>query len=268
MKRFAWLGVALAIAVACGSDENVSETSPVHDAGTDAPVVPKPDSSTLAVKRHVFQKNPFGNVAASDNTLWDGDFEWASPFVDQYGWVDAVQIIGVSAFTGIRASAECRSGLKCAFVTQNQRLAGIGVAPGGKKASASIWARPPTGKCEEMTISLIACDYADDPDLEMKDADDAPDADGWCHYEAISDVRQSATCIYVVADFVEGEALLDDGVVRAAPDNAVPTSIAPSPTQRARIVEARKVLREKLKPRPSVPTRAKQELDRWLARKR
>ncbi len=271
MRRFAWTLVAIAIASACGSDEHVQQTTPTgEDAGT--PVKPTPeagtDSSQPPLKRQVFQKNPFGNVAASDNMLWDGDFEWASAFADQYGWVDASPLIGVSTFQGIRASARCRSGMKCAFMTQNQRMAGIGVSPGGSKVSASIWASPPNGACADLTISMIACDFGDDPDVPLTDADDAPDADGWCHYEAIGDVRQRSTCIYVVADFADGEAIVDDAVVRPAPASAIPSSLVPSAAEQARIEEARKVIRERLRPAPPRPTPAAEALTRFLARRR
>ncbi|MBM4359336.1 MAG: hypothetical protein FJ096_14635, partial [Deltaproteobacteria bacterium] len=39
------------------------------------------------VRRTVTTRNPFGNVAVSDNLLWDGDFEWLSSFADQYAWL-------------------------------------------------------------------------------------------------------------------------------------------------------------------------------------
>lgn len=271
-KRHAWIALAFGVAVACGSsDEDVNETTPSHDAGTGGTVGEDATSDVPVVnpKRKIFQKNPFGNVAASDNTLWDGDFEWSTQFASQYAWVPVTGLgVGLAPFEGIRASASCRSGMKCAFMTQNLSMAGIGVSPGGKKVSASIWVHPPDGVCENMTISLISCSFAGNDDLEMKDADDAPDADGWCHYEAISDVRQFATCIYVVADFVEGEAIIDDGVIRAAADNAVPTGVLPDEKQQARIEQARKTIREYMKPRPVTPTRAKEEVDRWFGRKR
>jgi hypothetical protein len=271
-RRYSWFALALGIAAACGSsDDDTSEATPSDDAGSggsgnDATTT---DTSVPNVKRKVFQKNPFGNVTVSNNTLWDGDFEWATEFASQYAWVPVSGLgVGLAPFAGIRASAFCRSGMKCAFMTTNQAMAGIGVSPGGSKVSASIWARPPDGVCDEMTISLISCGFASDDDLEMKDADAAPDAEGWCHYEAISDVRELATCIYVVADFSDGEAIVDDGVIRAAPGDAVPTSILPDREQRARIEQARKTLREYMKPRPATSTRAKEELDRWLERKR
>lgn len=266
-----WFGFALGVAVACGSsDEDTGEAIPSHDAGPDSTGSDATtDTSVPNVKRKVFQKNPFGNIAASDNTLWDGDFEWSTQFASQYAWVPVTGFgVGLAPFEGIRASAFCRSGVKCAFMTQNLSMAGIGVAPGGSKVSASIWAHPPEGVCDAMRISLISCSFGENDDLEMKDADDAPDADGWCHYEAISDVREFATCIYVVADFADGEAIVDDAVVRAAKSNAVPTGLAPDQKQRTRIEQARKAIREYMRPRPATPTRAKEELDRWLGRKR
>jgi hypothetical protein len=271
-KHVVWLSLALGVAAACGSsDEDTNESAPSHDAGADATVENDAaiDTSGPPPKRRIVQKNPFGNVAASDNALWDGDFEWSTQFASQYAWVPVTGLgVGLAPFQGIRASAECKSGMKCAFMTQNLSMAGIGVSPGGKKVAASIWARPPDGVCKNMTIALIGCSFVGDSDLQMTDADDAPDADGWCHYEAVSDVRTQASCIYVVADFVDGEAIVDDAVIRAAPDDAAPTTLTPEANQRARIEQARRTIREYLKPRPVTPTRAKEELDRWLARKR
>lgn len=270
-KPHAWIALAFGVAVACGSsDEDTGQSSPSHDAGADGKIEvdATSDAPVANPKRRIFQKNPFGNVAVSDNTLWDGDFEWSTQFASQYAWVNITVLgVGFSPFEGIRASAACRSGMKCAFLTQNQRTVGIGVAPGDKKVSGSIWAHPPDGVCSNMSVSVVDCTLGGE-DLQMTDADDAPDADGWCHYEAVSDVRERATCIYVVADFADGEAMVDDAVIRAAPDNAVPTRIFPDEEQRARIEHARRAIREYMKPRPVTPTRAKEEVDRWLGRKR
>ena len=75
-----WLGAAL-WAGACGQDERIGGGSgaevpvPIPDAGMKDSSTPQPDGSTpdaVAPKRTVFTRNPFGNVGAKDNMLWDG----------------------------------------------------------------------------------------------------------------------------------------------------------------------------------------------------
>jgi hypothetical protein len=264
------LGVVLLFA-ACGTDEHLEASS--SGAGGSTPTTPKPPFDagkpdvSVTVKRTIIQRNPFGDVKASNNTLWDGDFEWNTAFADQYGWVNASGIISVSAFSNIRVGADCRSGMKCGVLSQNQRIAAVGVSPGDVNASASVWVKVPTGQCTDMGAAMIACDYAKDDELWLADADGQPDADGWCHYEGVSVPRERATCLYVESRFGEGEALVDDAVVRAAPGQA-PTGRAFDAADRARIEPIRKVIREKL--RPMVPERhpAREALERFLGKAR
>ena len=181
-------GWALALLLLWGGCGDGETTLSPLDAGGDASLdggLPDAaqDASPPKVRRTVMQRNPFGNVAATQNLLWDGDFEWSSPFSGQYGWVDAVYFSPTGNFSQIRVGPMCRSGLKCGYMTQSQRVAAIGVSPSGTKVSASVWVKVPTNDCGDMGVHLFACDFAKDPDLPMSDPD-GPDADGWSAHDA------------------------------------------------------------------------------------
>lgn len=269
MRRPFWLLLGCALAAACGSDEGFTPTAAftAPDAGASGPK-PTPDAppAAPAPKRTVTTKNPFGNVAAKSNLLWDGDFEWSTMFAQQAGWVNAGTLVTFSAFTQVRPDSACRSGIKCGYLTQSQRIAAIGVSPGkDKKVQASLWVKVPGKQCAEVSAALIACDYQTDPDVPLADEDGLPDASGWCRLAAVSAPRARATCLYVEALFEEGEALIDDAVVEAAPDSAVPTSAA---TERDRYHEARKAIRGRLRPAPREPTAAELAFEAWSRRPR
>ena len=273
MKRaLPWLFCA-SLAAACG-DEDISELTPLPDAGAEAslPDSAAPDAApeAAAVKRTVIERNPFGNVGASDNLLWDGDFEWHSAFASQYGWVNAGGVISTGGFSGVRVGPECKSGMKCGRLTQNQRVAAIGVSPTGALVSASIWSKPSTGKCEDVRVLLIACDYGDDPELPVQDADGKPDADGWCEHTLIAEQRERASCLFVQTLFSEGEAIIDDAIVRAAPPGSAPSNAAfvPSFAERKAVQKTQSLLREWLKPGRAVEPEARRAFARFRQRTR
>lgn len=269
MKRvlLAWLSCLLP--VACGGDEGFEARAQAPDAGPPPSVAPPapPPPPARTPKRTVTSKNPFGNVAATHNLLWDGDFEWTTPFAQQAGWVDASIVVSYRAFSQVRPDAACKSGLKCGYLTQSQRVAAIGVSPGaGKKVQASLWTKVPGTNCSEVAATLISCDYLADADVELADADGVPDASGWCHLVGVSEPRARATCLFVEALFDEGEALIDDAVVEAAPDSATP-----SPglgVGRERFDSARSRIREALRPAPREPSLAARAYETWTGRAR
>ena len=84
MKRLL-VAITCALALFGCSDPDPIDPGPGGGGGGGSPPDP-PDPP--AVKRTVIERNPFGNVEASQNLLWDGDFEWSSPFTDQYGWYE------------------------------------------------------------------------------------------------------------------------------------------------------------------------------------
>lgn len=264
MRRLLLCLATLGLFFACGDDETVRSV-PAGPAST-APTNPLPDASLPDAppkpKRTIIERNPFGNVHAKDNLLWDGDFEWHTEFAQQYGWVNASQLVGVSSVGKVRVGPECRSGMKCGLMTQNQKIAAIGVSPGAVNVSASVWVKVPTAECADMTAVLIDCDYGTDPDIALSDADGEPDASGWCHYEAVSAPRERAVCLLVAATFAEGEAFVDDAVVRAAP-GSTPTATELSSAERASMDQTRTLIRERLRPAPPGRRQTVEALERW-----
>lgn len=270
MKKLWPLALAVALPAACGSDERFEPrvVAGVPDAspGVPPPVLPEA-APPPTPKRSVTWKNPFGNVAAKHNLLWDGDFEWSTAFAQQAGWVNAGTLVSFSAFSQVRPDPACKSGIKCAYLTQHQRVAAIGVAPGaGQNVQASLWVKVPGTHCSVVGAALISCDYQADPDVELTDADGVPDAGGWCELRVIAAPRTRATCLYVESRFEEGEALIDDAVVRAAPAGAAPTGGSAAMSERTG--EARRRIREALRPGPREPAAAAVAFEHWSRRAR
>ncbi|MCC6213859.1 MAG: hypothetical protein IT376_03255 [Polyangiaceae bacterium] len=268
------VGATLGLPVGCGTDEPMGARVAVDasgggaadgaagrgGAGGDAGVDAAPP------KRTMIQRVPFGNVAASDNLLWDGDFEWHTAFAAQYGWANTASLVVQGSFDQVRVGPECRSGMKCGVMTANQRIAAIGVSPSSGPVVASVWVRPPAGaRCLDLSTQLFACDYGDDPDVSLADADGAPDASGWCELVAVSPPRARASCLGLEALFAEGEALVDDAVVRAAPAGARPWVAPPRPGARevAAVTAHRAALRQLLAPSAPRATPALEALRRW-----
>jgi hypothetical protein len=263
--------------LACGDSETELSPRGDRDAGADAkPGDGGADASDAGIgtpasaTRTIIYRQPFGNVAASDNHLWDGDFEWHTPFASQYAWIDAVLMLSqVGAIDGVVVGARCKSGLKCALITQNQKIAGVGVSPGAAPVEASVWGKPPGGDCSLLGAKLITCDFIGDPDVVLADEDNSADAEGWCHYRSISEPREQATCMFIEAKFPEGEAIVDDAVVRAAAADAVLSAAAdvPSAQDVESVENARRAIRSYLRRLPD-PPKARVQLERWLKRRR
>jgi hypothetical protein len=168
-------------------------------------------------KRDVFSRNPFGNVAETENLLWDGDFEWSSPFTDQYGWIE---LPASPTLTDIVIGPMCRSGVKCARVGKNDEVLGIAVSSATSGLEASIWVRflpiegQPAPACTDVLAFLI--DAAGlpprDQDVELLPVSDTPDESGWCHLTATSEQRNNKTYLYVENE-ADAPMLLDDAVL-------------------------------------------------------
>lgn len=274
--RLALVGSLLigALAVACGSSSRVN---PIEqggvDAGTDTGVSRPPDKPGTpppphVVKRTVFERNPYGDIAASDNMLWDGDFEWQTAFGDEYGWVDSSFFTGVGTFPEIRIGAECHSGMKCGYLRPETKATAIGVAPGGSEISASAWVKPPSDNCSDVHVQIFGCNSSADPAVPLVDADGKTDSQGWCHFQAIAPARTSATCMVFDAQFKGStDALIDDAVIQAAPPGAQSFTAfgPPSPRDLATVKQMQKIVRAYLKPTTRPPNRALRAYRAWRA---
>ena len=225
---------ALLLVVGC-TEEKINPVTGPADAG-----VPPPDGSTpelppdappVTRKRDVLQRNPFGNVAETQNLLWDGDFEWSSPFTDQYGWLE---LPTSPTITDVEVGPACKSGVKCARVRKNGAVVGIAVSS-SQGLEASIWVHFEASAEQSPTCADVDAFLADigasigprDPDLQLLPSSDTPDDDGWCQLTAASRARSNKTYLYVENNF-DGPMLLDDCVIR--PTAEIPLSQAPSHT--------------------------------------
>ncbi|MFO0593269.1 MAG: hypothetical protein U0441_37350 [Polyangiaceae bacterium] len=235
---------ATSLLPACGVDETVNSvdtgtTATETTTTTDTSGTGGTGGSPEKVIRTVEQRNPFGDVAETKNLLWDGDFEWTSPFSDQYGWLFGPPYS--FAFPSATIGAACLSGVKCASIPKNKSILGIGVTSSVADIEVVAHAKPKTGVCKDVDVALL------DPDNSQKDAEvpaatEAPGADGWCLYTA--KITLYGKKVYLLIDNNTGDELLtDDEVVRPEPAGAPPPPPPPMGPARAEVVFRRDAAR-------------------------
>lgn len=221
--------------VACGGEGDVLPAAPV-EAGTGG-AEPQPDPSTSsgggsepspAPQRQVYQRNPFGNVAASGNLLWDGDFEWMPAFASQYGWIQAnnQSFFGAGLPKSVLGGA-CRSGVRCARLEGNNVLLGLAVVSSDNDLSVSFWVRPETeaSDCQAVEAILVSQEGSE-PSIPI--AAGPMGDDGWCRFATVVPVRGSAQYLYMHNSDVVESFLVDDAVIVRASE-APPEMLAYQP---------------------------------------
>jgi hypothetical protein len=206
VKRAVLLSLAL---VAC-SEGTGGGPAPVErpDDTTPPPEQPPPEPT---VKRTVIQRNPYGNVAAADNLLWDGDFEFRPAFQEQYGWLTGSGFSVSFALPPLVVGPRCKSGIKCAELAPGATILGIAVASKGHSLAVSFWSHPEDGSCAAADASLISqLDAVEGEKLEP--VEESPDAEGWCRHEII--VAEMSAAPYLVIENVSAAPLVvDDAVI-------------------------------------------------------
>ncbi|MBK8258659.1 MAG: hypothetical protein IPK82_39120 [Polyangiaceae bacterium] len=192
---------------------------------------------TPTVVRTVEQRNPFGNVTASDNLLWDGDFEWKSPFSDQYGWYYGPPY-GYT-LPAATIGAECQSGVKCITVPKNKALIGIGVGVASGGLEISVHVKPKLADCSKVDVALLDIDsFQKDSTIAPTSA--APSASGWCLYKV--EVASYPSKVYLLMDNNTGDSMVvDNAVVKKVniPQGPPPPPASISPQVLSRRNEAR-----------------------------
>lgn len=265
------LASALPLLAACGNDEALSPlpvatASALPDAGpppTDAgpdDAAPPPDAGPK--KRTVMQRNPFGNVAKSENLLWDGDFEWSSPFSDQYGWLAGPPFS--YTFDNIVVGAACRSGLKCAKLAKKKAIVAIGVASAGEKLQASFWAHLEADGCDK--IKSTVSDFFDklEPDVPITAPSATPDEGGWCHFSTVIEARAHKPFLYI-ENRTTGAVIIDDAVLEKA-SGSMPLSLMvgpPTAEDSAALGLAAEQIGKLRGPHDSPPNQARRALTEW-----
>jgi hypothetical protein len=243
-----------------GGASSTSSSSSGSDGG-DGGAQPKP-------KRTVTQRNPFGNVAARNNLLWDGDFEWRSSFADQYGWMSGKSGGYVSyALPILELGWRCKSGLKCARLGPNHRLLGLAVSSQDRDLAISFWANPGGGDCS--SVSAVFFTTADDEDaVEVPSQSASPDADGWCRYARVVSQRKTAARLYI-ENAGSADAVVDDAVIEplAAEQSRASLGFAPAKTV-AVPAWLRQWAREAERPRVTPPNEAERRFRAGLKGRR
>ena len=185
----------VAVPGAGGADDRAGGAAGAGGSGGAAPV-----------KRTVTQRNPFGDVARSDNLLWDGDFEWLTTFSDQDGW-----LTGNGAFISYNLpkqvlGARCKSGVKCAEMGPDAIFIGTGVASVGHALAASFYATV-DGNCYQIDAAVVTQSSFDNP-IALQPETPQP-VDGWCHFAANVPEVKAAAWLYI-HNGGKAASLLDD----------------------------------------------------------
>lgn len=171
------------------------------------------------VVRQVFQRKPFGQ-SDPENTLWDGDFEWAGPFVAQYPWLSISGFGGAFEAPGVRVSGQCYSGLKCGTLTSSRSAAGIAVSPATEQTRVRVYAKPGAEEtCDVVTVQYVSCfeGFNDEDDIPAITEKPSAEDRGYCVYEADVPTRASTPCVFVSYDGDEDEIFFDAAFVGAPP---------------------------------------------------
>jgi hypothetical protein len=241
------LGLVATTTGAGGCTEEKLAPAPRASSGSGggAPTTSSSGGGAEPVRRTVVTRNPFGNVEAADNLLWDGDFEWLSSFADQYAWLYGKNInaIGYDLPKQVLGTA-CKSGVKCIELPKGGIALGSAVASKGYALEASVHVAV-EGECGAITVALLGFG-PEDPDVAL---DSKGRIDGWCLYQGVSSERTTATWLYV-ENGAEGPARVDDAVVRRAGQLALSKGFAAAVSRDFR--EVKRLARERSKPNPRV----------------
>jgi hypothetical protein len=245
---------AAALAASCDAD---GVLNPLPVAASDAGVDAGHDAGgggAPTVRRTVEQRNPFGNVAATRNLLWDGDFEWSLPFPEQYGWLTgSPSSINFDPPT-IVVGPSCASGLKCASLAHGRVLVSLGVSSKGQAMTASVRVRPATPSCEGVVEAMHFTEAPNEPEVSLVADSVTPDERGYCSFGALVPERQRASYLYV-ENHAEEDILVDDAVLLPADAELrrLPAGRPASPRLVAAATALRPEIRRVLLPRDAPP---------------
>lgn len=211
--------------------------------------------------REVFQRNRFGDTNP-ENTLWDGDFEWAGPFVSQYPWLSIGFGGGSFEAPGVKVSGQCFSGLKCGTLTSTRSAAGIAVSPTTPMTRVQVFAKPPADEdCSVISVQYTTC-FEGGQESEIPALTEKPEAKnrGYCELRADVPTLGPTPCLFLAYEGEGEEALFDAAFVGAPPAGTAPlAAFVPKPVSAraiARLAHAQEVLRayrDRPPPPPKTP---------------
>ena len=161
--------------------------------------------------RTVEVRNPFGDTDHPSNLMVDGDFELTGRS-EQMPWITFTQS-GQSTLN-YATGGKCKSGVRCASVASGTQLVGYFASPKTGSMNASLWVRPDSGTCADVSVVALDVDNQQgQPAASLTAA--TPDANGWCLFTgSVPNMAEQQPVLFVtVADSMKGVALIDDGVV-------------------------------------------------------
>jgi len=268
MWRVKVAAAVTAVLLACGGEGNQGGPAPLESVGSagvgGSGGAAAGGAGGQSAKRTVETRHPFGNVAASGNLLWDGDFEWMTAFADQYGWLYNYSF----AKPPLAIGARCRSGIKCADLEAGSTLIGIGVASAGDALDVSVWTRPDRGGCD--ATAMVLTSFGSDPDWTILPQSATPDTDGWCHFVTKAPERASGVLLFI-ENQSGGRVLIDDAVVEAAKSTGGARATSGALGGRvgeAALVKARAVARAAMRPRVTPVPKARRQFEERMKRRR
>jgi hypothetical protein len=270
------------LALGC-TDEALSPVPvdvPEGGAPPTTPTTDPPDEPPVEPLRTVLDRNPFGNVAASENLLWDGDFEWTSPFTDQYGWY---QLPASLVLEEVVVGPACRSGVKCARVGRSDEILGIAVGAPDEVlvAKAHVKFEPDdegvTPACSEAAVIVLDLDGLGptDESVELPLVTPTPDVTGYCVFAGEIAPRNNKPYVYVENNGKSTMLVDDVTLLRASSASATRVHPLPAPKAlplRATLAPRVEAAREAMKllrvlPDTAKPNRAKVRLEEDLRRR-
>jgi hypothetical protein len=197
--------------VACGNetikpapvDASTTTTSTGGSGGSE----PEPPKGTPI--RSVETRSPWGGVPG--NLLVDGDFEFSVVIEGsqpQAGWF-AFGNFGRANLRG-ETGGLCKSGLRCAVMSDDQALFGQGTSARDSAMIAGLWAKLPAGyDCNAIAYDILRCSSFFSV-AAIPPVSEQPDADGWCEYRGMVNAQPSGACVFIENTLAEGDVALVD----------------------------------------------------------
>jgi hypothetical protein len=223
MKMYTALSLSLLVSLSAACSEQFPKEVPQPKAVTPTP------TTNIQVVRKVEVRSPFGKNDVEQNLLADGDFEFTGRS-QQMPWISFGQN-GQNTLS-YETGGKCVSGIRCASLAKGNQLIGWVSSPRTGKVAVSLYVHPSTGVCADTDVFFI--DVDDQSRAATIKPPAAPDAAGWCKFEATTGVfpdGQPAIYVEPKAD----ETWLDAGSVTVvAPAGGTPSPGAPVPGDVAR----------------------------------
>ena len=212
----------------CAKTENPAVVADV-DAGPGGPTVAEPGAPIV---RTVVQRSPFGNLSIPDNLVLDGDFEFTGRSGQMPWLVFGNSGQGTLAFA---TGGACRSGIRCAAVPAGSEMIGWMASPKSGGMNVSLWVKPPSGKCDDLRVSITDMAGSIGGDIVRSETLRAG-TDGWCRFNGDAGNyagQQPVVYIATANNRVQGPILVDDVVARTLPSTLKKNlAAAPSPGSR------------------------------------